>query len=415
MHEFKFRDGELYCEDVPLQRIAGEVGTPVYVYSRRTLRDHYHGLEEAFSDLPHLICYSIKANSNLAVLSILAAEGAGADIVSGGELYRALNVGIPSDKVVYAGIGKTEEEMAYALSSHILMFNVESITELAALDRVAGEQGVKARIAMRVNPDVDAKTHPYIATGLKEAKFGIGIDDALSVYEYAASLPNVEVVGVHQHIGSQITEVAPFRESLSIIGELIKRLQASGIAIRYINIGGGFGIPYRQEEVPYPRDYARELEPILKDSGCTVILEIGRMIVGNAGILMTKVLYRKSTGDKDFLVVDAAMNDLIRPSLYGSFHEITPVLNEEREEETVDVVGPVCESGDFLAKDRALPHAEPGELLAVMSAGAYAFSMSSNYNSRRRAAEVMVDSDRFGVVRKRETYDDLVRGEIIWD
>jgi len=415
MHEFKFKDGELYCENVPLQNIASQVGTPVYIYSRTTLRDHYHGLEEAFSDLPHLICYSIKANSNLAVLSTLAAEGAGADIVSGGELYRALNVGIPADKVVYAGIGKTDEEMAYALKSRILMFNVESTTELVALDRVAGEEGVKARIALRVNPDVDAETHPYIATGLKEAKFGIGIDDAMAVYEYAASLSNVEVVGVHQHIGSQITQVAPFRESLSIVGELVKRLQAKGIAVRYINIGGGFGIPYRQEEVPYPRDYARELEPILKQSGCTVILEIGRMIVGNAGILLTKVLYRKSTGDKDFLVVDAAMNDLIRPSLYGSFHEITPVLSEEREEETVDVVGPVCESGDFLARDRRMPHAEPGELLAVMSAGAYAFAMSSNYNSRRRAAEVMVDGDRFGVVRKRETYDDLVRGEIAWD
>lgn len=415
MHEFKFKDGELCCEDVPLRRVAAEVGTPTYVYSRTTLRDHYRGLEEAFSDLPHLICYSIKANSNLAVLSTLAAEGAGADIVSGGELYRALNVGIPADKVVYAGIGKTEEEMAYALNSRILMFNVESTTELAALDRVAGEMGVKARIALRVNPDVDAETHPYIATGLKEAKFGIGIDDALAVYEHAASLSNVDVVGVHQHIGSQITQVAPFRESLSIVGELVKRLQAEGIAIRYINIGGGFGIPYRQEEVPYPRDYARELEPILKQSGCTVILEIGRMIVGNAGILLTKVLYRKSTGDKDFLVVDAAMNDLIRPSLYGSFHEITPVLSEERERETVDVVGPVCESGDFLARDRELPHAEPGELLAVMSAGAYAFAMSSNYNSRRRAAEVMVEGDRFSVVRKRETYDDLVHGEIAWD
>ncbi|RJP26692.1 MAG: diaminopimelate decarboxylase [Actinobacteria bacterium] len=415
MHDFNFVNGELFCEEVPLQRIAAEAGTPVYIYSRRTLRDHYRGLKEAFSGLPHLICYSVKANSNLAVLSTLAGEGAGADIVSGGELYRALKVGMAAEKVVYAGIGKTAEEMAYALKSGILMFNVESTTELEALDRVAGEHGTKARIALRVNPDVDAQTHPYIATGLKEAKFGIGIDDALAVYEYAASLPNVEVAGVHQHIGSQITQVGPFRESLSIIGELLQRLQEKGIPVRYINIGGGFGIPYRQEDVPYPSDYARELEPILKESGCTVILEIGRMIVGNAGILLTKVLYRKSTGEKDFLVVDAAMNDLIRPSLYGSFHEITPVLQSEREDETVDVVGPVCESSDFLARDRALPHTEPGELLAVMSAGAYAFAMSSNYNSRRRAAEVMVDGDRFGVVREREAYEDLVRGERAWD
>ena len=415
MHDFRFRDGELYCEDVPLQRIAGEVGTPVYVYSRRTLRDHYRRLDEAFSGLPHLICYSTKANSNLAVLSTLAAVGAGADIVSGGELFRALKVGIPAEKIVYAGIGKTAEEMAFALRSQILMFNVESTTELSTLDRVAGEQGVKASIALRVNPDVDAGTHPYIATGLKEAKFGIGIEEALAVYEHAASLPNVEVVGVHQHIGSQITQVDPFRASLSIIGELLKRLQSSGHTIRYVNIGGGFGIPYRQEEVPHPRDYAQALEPILRESGCMVILEIGRMIVGNAGILVTQVLYRKHTGEKDFLVVDAAMNDLIRPSLYGSFHEIIPVRKTGREDETVDVVGPVCESGDFLAKERALPHSEPGELLAVMSAGAYAFTMSSNYNSRRRVAEVMVEDDRFGVVRERESYEDLVRGERTWD
>jgi diaminopimelate decarboxylase len=415
MHEFAIVDGELYCEKVPLHRIAGEAGTPVFVYSRRTLRDHFRRLDEAFSGIPHLICYSIKANSNLAVLSTLAAEGAGADIVSGGELFRALKVGIPADKIVYAGIGKTEEEMAYALRSGILMFNVESPVELATLDRVAGKLGIRAGIALRVNPDVDAETHPYIATGLKEAKFGIGMEEALSLYEHAASLPNIDIVGVHQHIGSQITQTEPFRESLSIVGELIKRLQSSGLSIKYINIGGGFGIPYQREEVPYPRDYARAIESILRESGCMVILEIGRMIVGNAGILLTRVLYRKRTGEKDFLVVDAAMNDLIRPSLYGSFHEIVPVVENGRENEMVDVVGPVCESGDFLARDRTLPRSEPGELLAVMSAGAYSFTMSSNYNSRRRAAEVMVDGDRFAVVRERETYEDLVRGERAWD
>jgi diaminopimelate decarboxylase len=414
MHEFKYLDGMLHCEDVPVQRIAEEVGTPLYVYSRRTLREHYRRLDEAFSGLEHLICYSIKANSNLAVLSSLAEQGAGADIVSGGELFRALKVGVPAQKIVYAGIGKTEDEMAYALRSNILMFNVESTTELSVLDRVAGELGTKARIALRVNPDVDADTHPYIATGLRQAKFGIDIEEAQSVYERASSLPNVEVVGMHQHIGSQITRVEPFQESLSIVGDLVKRLQASGMDIRYINIGGGFGIPYRQEEVPYPRDYAQALGPVLKESGCTVILEIGRMIVGNAGILATRVLYRKHTGEKGFLVVDAAMNDLIRPSLYGSYHEIIPAVKAEREVETVDVVGPVCESGDFLARERALPRAEPGELLAVMSAGAYAFAMSSNYNSRRRAAEVMVDGNRFVVIRERETYDDLVRGERAW-
>jgi diaminopimelate decarboxylase len=411
MHDFEFLNGEMYCEGVPLQRIAGDVGTPVYVYSRRTLRDHFRRLDEAFSTLPHLICYSVKANSNLAVVSTLAEEGAGADIVSGGELYRARKAGIDAQKIVFAGIGKTEEEMAFALRSGILMFNVESPTELAALDRVAGELGKTAKIALRVNPDVNAETHPYIATGLKEAKFGISIEEALSVYENAASLAHVEVVGVHQHIGSQIIEVEPFRESLGIIAELVAELQSKGIAIKYINIGGGFGIPYEEEEVPYPRDYAEAFDSILRDSGCTVILEIGRMIVGNAGVLLTRVLYNKHTGDKNFLVVDAAMNDLLRPSLYGSYHRIVPVKKMEREEEKVDVVGPVCESGDFLARGRELPHAEPGELMAVMSAGAYAFAMSSNYNSRRRAAEVMVDGDRFGVVRERETYEDLVRGE----
>jgi diaminopimelate decarboxylase len=415
MHEFKYLNGELYCENIPLRRIAEEVGTPVYVYSRRTLRDHYLRLDEAFSGLPRLICFSVKANSNLSVLSTLAEEGAGADIVSGGELYRALKAGIETEKIVFAGIGKTEEEMTSALRAGILMFNVESLAELEALERVAGEMGCMADIALRVNPDVDPQTHPYIATGLREAKFGIGMEDALSLYDHAASLPHINVVGVHQHIGSQITRVDPFQESLSRIGDLVGLLQNKGFGVKYINIGGGFGIPYQQEEVPCPKDYAEAIGPILKRSGCEIILEIGRMIVGNAGVLLSKVLYRKGTGEKDFLVVDAAMNDLIRPSLYGSYHEILPVHNQGRDRETVDVVGPICESGDFLAKERALPRTEPGEFLAVMSAGAYSFTMSSNYNSRRRAAEVMVDGDGYGVVRERETYDDLTRGERAWN
>lgn len=411
MHAFRYFDGILHGEEVPLTRVAEAVGTPVYVYSRRTLRDHYRRLDQAFAEVPHLICYSVKANSNLGVLSVLAGEGAGADIVSGGELYRALKAGIPPRKIVFAGIGKTVEEMAYALRSGILMFNVESEDELLLLDRVAGEMGRKADIALRVNPDVDPGTHPYIATGMKEAKFGIDMEEALAVYERAASLENVRVVGVHQHIGSQITEVGPFRDSLERTGELVGSLRGRGLDIRYINIGGGFGIPYDEEEVPYPVDYARALAPLLKERGCTVILETGRLIVGNAGVLLTRVLYRKKSGNKRFLVVDAAMNDLIRPSLYGSFHRILPVVENDREEETVDVVGPVCESGDFLARDRSMPRAEPGELLAVMSAGAYGFVMSSNYNSRRRAAEVMVDGGDFLVVRERESLDDLVRGE----
>lgn len=411
MHAFQYVDNVLHGEEVPLDRVAEEVGTPVYVYSKRTLREHYRRLDEAFAEIPHLICYSVKANSNLGVLSVLAKEGAGADIVSGGELFRALKAGIPPGKIVFAGIGKTAEEMAYALRSGILMFNVESESELLLLDSVAAEVGVRADIALRVNPDVDPATHPYIATGLREAKFGIDMEEALDVYGRAASLRHVRVVGVHQHIGSQITRVEPFRESLEKTGKLVRRLREQGMDIGYINIGGGFGIPYREEEVPYPVDYARAMAPVLREHRCTVILEIGRMIVGNAGVLLTRVLYRKHSGTKNFLVVDAAMNDLLRPSLYGSYHRILPVVNRRREEETVDVVGPVCESGDFLARDRTMPRAEPGELLAVMSAGAYGFVMSSNYNSRRRAAEVMVDGKDFLVVRERETLEDLVRGE----
>jgi diaminopimelate decarboxylase len=414
MHYFNYEDGELFCEGTPLRSIAEEVGTPVYVYSRRTLVDHYRRLDDAFSDLRHLICYSVKANSNLAVISTLASEGAGADIVSEGELRRALKAGVPAEKVVFAGVGKTEEEMASALGAGILMFNVESLDELDTLNRVAGEVGLRADIALRVNPEVDPETHPYVATGLREAKFGIAIEEALAAYERAASLSHVNVVGVHQHIGSQITQVEPFRESLARTSELVEALREKGLDIRYVNIGGGFGIPYRHEEVPYPRDYAEALGSLLAETDCEVILETGRMIVGNAGLLLTRVLYRKSSGGKTFIVVDAAMNDLIRPSLYGSFHEILPVRKKHREEETVDVVGPICESGDFLARDRRMPRAEPGELLAVMSAGAYAFSMASNYNSRRRAAEVMVEGDRYGVVRERETFEDLMRGERIW-
>jgi diaminopimelate decarboxylase len=414
MHYFNYRGNELYCEEVPLRRVADEVGTPVYVYSRRTLVEHFRRLDEAFSDLPHLICYSIKANSNLAVISTLAEEGAGADIVSGGELYRALRAGVPAEKIVFAGIGKTEAEMSSALRAGILMFNVESLMELEALDRVAGKMGMTADIALRVNPDVDPETHPYVATGLREAKFGVDMGDALALYRRASSLSHVNVVGVHQHIGSQITTVEPFRESLEKVKELVSRLQGEGIEIRYINVGGGFGIPYRREEVPHPRDYAAVLKPLLQDLGCSVILETGRLIVGNAGVLVTKVLYRKKTGEKRFLVVDAAMNDLLRPSLYGSYHEILPLRRKDGEGEEVDVVGPICESGDFLARERRIQRSEPGEYLAVMSAGAYGFTMSSNYNSRLRAAEVMVDGGRFGVVRERENYEDLVRGERIW-
>ncbi len=411
MHYFAYRDGKLFCEDVPVERIAAEVGTPFYLYSRRTLLEHYRRLDAAFSHIPHIICYSVKANSNGAVLRALCKEGAGADIVSGGELFRALRAGISPERIVFAGIGKTAEEMRFALEKGILMFNVESGQELEVLSTVASDMGLRARIALRVNPDVDPRTHPYIATGLKEAKFGMGMEEALREYRRAAELPGVEVVGVHQHIGSQITTVDPFRESLEKLRELMARLKEMGIDIRYLNMGGGFGIPYQGEDVPVPDDYAHALTPLLRETGCTVILETGRMIVGNAGVLVAKVLYRKRGGQKTFLVVDAAMNDLIRPSLYGSYHEILPAARRDGETEVVDVVGPVCETGDFLARERALPRMERGELLAVMSAGAYGFTMASNYNSRRRPAEVMVEGERFAVVREREDWQELMRGE----
>jgi diaminopimelate decarboxylase len=411
MNYFDFQGPDMYCEGVPVKDIAAEVGTPFYLYSHRTLIEHFRKVEEAFKGVPHLVCFSVKANSNRAVLEALREEGAGADIVSGGELYRALEAGIPADQVVYAGIGKTADEIRYALDSGILMFNVESGQELEAISRVAGEAGVTARIALRVNPDVDPHTHPYIATGLKSAKFGLGVEEALNEYERAASLPHLEVAGIHQHIGSQITEVGPFRESLEKVGELMGRLREKGIDIRFLNIGGGFGIPYKGEEVPVPDDYARALTPLLSSTGCKVILETGRMIVGNAGVLVSRVLYRKASEEKGFLIIDAAMNDLVRPSLYDSWHEILPVEWKDRDRETVDVVGPVCESGDFMARGRSLPRLEPGELLAIMSAGAYGFTMSSNYNSRLRVAEVMVKGDEWKVVRQRDSYADLVRGE----
>ncbi len=413
MNDFQYIDGTLCCEDVSVAEIAAQVGTPLYVYSAHTLTDHFRKLDEAFADLPHLICYSVKAASNLAILSLLADYGAGADIVSGGELHRALRAGISPESIVYAGIGKTAPEIAQALQAGVLMFNVESAEELEQIEGVAAAMGKKARVALRVNPDVDPATHPYIATGLREAKFGIPIDQALGEYRRAREFGHVEPVGVHTHIGSQIIDVGPYAEAVQKMGDLVAALRGDGFRIDYFNMGGGFGIPYQDEDVPVPADYASRVGAVLKSLECTVIWEIGRMIVGNAGILLTRVLYRKSAPEKQFIIVDAAMNDLIRPSLYGSYHEIRPVREEAGETITADVVGPICESGDFLARDREVPFFEQGELAAVMSAGAYGFSMSSNYNSRPRAAEVLVKGDRWFLVRRREDYDDLIRGEEI--
>lgn len=412
MHDFVYKNREMYCEGVPVKAIANRVGTPFYLYSSNTLVNHYRAFSNAFSGVPHLVCFALKANSNSAVLRLLASEGAGADIVSGGELFRALRSGIDPKKIVYAGVGKRRDEIEYGLEMGILMFNVESGEELLAIDKAASEMHARARIALRVNPDIDPKTHAYISTGLKKNKFGIAIEQAIEYYQTAKKLQNIEVAGVHQHIGSQITEVQPFVDAVKRLMDFIADLREIGIVIKYVNIGGGLGITYKDEMPPHPKDLAQAVGPLLKESGCTLIMEPGRAIVGNAGILVTKVLYHKKGGDRRFLVVDAGMNDLIRPSLYEAYHDIRPVEEAGRGEDgVVDVVGPICESGDFFAKERMLPQVNQGDLLAVMGAGAYGFSMSSNYNSRPRAAEVMVKGNEFFVVRERETYGDLIRGE----
>jgi diaminopimelate decarboxylase len=414
MNFFQYQGSELHAEDVPLARIAEEVGTPCYVYSLATLRRHYRVFDESFAAAPHVVCYSVKANSNLAVLAAFAREGSGFDIVSGGELYRALAAGADPGKIVFSGIGKTRDEMAYALREGILAFNVESAAELDVLDAVAAELGKRAPVALRVNPDVDPKTHPYISTGMKKSKFGIDVRTAIEEYERARSLPHLEVVGVDCHIGSQLTDVSPFRDALARVRGILLELRARGFAIRYLDLGGGLGITYDDEAPPTPKDYASALlGDGIEKLGVTLLLEPGRVLVGNAGILMTRVLYTKETETKKFVIVDGAMNDLIRPSLYGSYQKIEPVRLEERPKAVVDVVGPVCESGDFFAKDRELAAVKAGELLVVRSAGAYGFVMASNYNTRPRAAEVLVDGSDYAVVRERETLADLMHGESI--
>jgi diaminopimelate decarboxylase len=411
MHHFIYQGDELYCENVPIRKIAQEVGTPCYIYSHATLEQHFTVFDGSFRGMPHLTCYSVKANGNLAILGLFASLGGGADIVSGGELFRARQAGITADRIVYSGVGKTQAEIDYALQENILMFNIESDQELEAIDQRAAALNTKAGIALRVNPDVDPKTHPYISTGLKKNKFGIHIEQALKAYERARHLKHIEILGIDCHIGSQLIEVSPFIEALKRLKLLVNRLEQIGIKIRYLDLGGGLGIPYHEETPPHPRDYAQAIVEELGDLSCTLILEPGRVIVGNAGILLTQVLYTKKTSVKEFIIVDAGMNDLVRPSFYGSYHDIRPVEKKRREDQVVDVVGPICESSDFIARERSLPVMDPGEFLAVMSAGAYGFSMSSNYNSRTRAAEVLVRDSRYYVVRKRESWEDLIRGE----
>ena len=415
MNHFQYIADELYCEEVPVSKVAEDVGTPLYLYSHATLRHHFRVFDDAFSGMKHLTCFSIKVSSNLAILRLFALEGGGMDIVSGGELYRALKAGVEPKKIVYSGVGKQAEDLEYALKSDILMFNVESAQEILKLNEVAGRIGKKARMAIRVNPDVDPETHPYVSTGLRENKFGIDINDAFEQYITAAGMNNLKIIGVSCHIGSQLTQASPFVDALRKLKRMIKRLEEEGIHIDYLNLGGGLGITYDNEEPPHPKEYASAISEELETSDLMLILEPGRVITGNAGILVTKVLYTKFTREKTFFIVDAAMNDLIRPSLYNSYHGIQPVRMSDREKVKADIVGPICESGDFFAKEREVPFFEAGELMAIMSAGAYAFSMSSNYNSRPRACEVMVKGDRFYTIRDRETFEDLVKGEMIPD
>lgn len=415
MHHFQYKGEELYCEEVPVRFIAEKVGTPCYIYSQATLSHHFTTFDSAFADVAHLVCYSVKANSNIAILRLFASMGGGVDIVSGGELYRALKAGIAPERIVYSGVGKTVEEIDFALREKILMFNIESTQELEQINLRAEKMNVVAPISLRVNPDIDPKTHPYISTGMKENKFGISIGDAPGAYEKAKSLKNIEILGLDCHIGSQLTDVAPFVDALKRLRSLIEELMQAGVHIRYLDLGGGLGIVYDHEAPPHPHEYARAILQQLGDIDCTLIFEPGRVIVGNGGLLVTKVLYTKRTPAKNFVIVDGAMNDLIRPSLYGSYHFVQEVSKSREETEIVDVVGPICESGDFLARDRSMPMPAQGDYLAVMSAGAYGFSMSSNYNSRRRASEVMVRGGEYSVIRQRETWEDLVRLETIPD
>ncbi|SMF95308.1 diaminopimelate decarboxylase [Methylomagnum ishizawai] len=413
MDHFEYRDGELHAESVPLRAIAERFGTPCYIYSRATLERHWWAFDRAFGERPHLVCYAVKANSNLAVLNVLAKLGSGFDIVSVGELERVLAAGGDPAKVVFSGVGKREDELRRALQVGIRCFNVEVPGELDRLDRIAGELGVKAPVSLRVNPDVDAKTHPYISTGLKENKFGIDIDAARDCYRHAAGLPNLAVVGIDCHIGSQLTEVEPFIDALARVLKLAEHLREDGIAIHHLDMGGGLGIRYSDEFPPEPSDYASALSELLAGTDYEILMEPGRAIVGNAGVLLTKVEYLKSNRLKNFAIVDAAMNDLIRPALYDAYQTILPVKPSDTVPAQVyDIVGPVCETGDFLGKERELAIRE-GDLLAVRSAGAYGSSMGSNYNSRPRPPEVLVDGEQILLVRQRETLADLFRDEIL--
>jgi len=409
---FDYKEGKLHCEQVDLEEIARSIGTPAYVYSAQSILDAWRAYDEAFGDLPHLVCYAVKANSSLAVLALLAREGSGFDIVSGGELFRVLKAGGNPGRIVFSGVGKTAAEIELALQSGIRNFNCESEAELKEIDSIAGRLGVVARFSLRVNPDVDAVTHPYISTGLRDHKFGVDIGAAAAIYRSTRALSHIRASGVSCHIGSQILDYSPILEAAGKVLTLIEELQADGIAIDHVDLGGGLGISYQAtEQAPGIRDFITDLRDRIGRAGLTVMIEPGRSIVGPAGVLLTRVLNRKKTPAKEFIVVDAAMNDLIRPALYKAHHEIRPLRQDVGGTVVADVVGPVCETGDFLARDREMADVQPGEYLAVSSAGAYGFVQASNYNSRPRGAEVLVEGHEWRVIRSRETYEDLVHGE----
>jgi diaminopimelate decarboxylase len=412
MDYFNYKKKTLFAEGVDLNDLAAKYGTPLYVYSKRTFVEHFRKIKSAFSDMETLVCYSVKANSNGAILKEMAKEGAGFDIVSGGELFRALRTGVDPKKIVYAGVGKTETEIRYAIKSGILMFNVESVEELHAINNTARSMKKRADVAIRLNPDVDALTHAYVNTGKKESKFGIDINLAIGIYKSAQKLKNINIKGVDMHIGSQITTPIPFLNAVGKISQFVSELMKEGIKIEYLNIGGGLGIIYDEEKPATADVFAKAIKPYIAGFGLKLIMEPGRFIIGNAGVLLTTVTYNKKGRSKNFLIVDAGMNDLIRPALYSSFHKIVPVnVKKESKKILCDVVGPICESADFLGKDRTMPDMKSGELLCVRSTGAYGMAMSSNYNSRPRAAEVMVDASKHYLIRERESFEDLVEKE----
>lgn len=410
---FTYKNNLLHCENIDLITIANQVGTPFYVYSKKSMVDRFKDFQKAFNDIPHRIHYAVKSSSNINIIKLFCSLGAGLDVNSGGELYRALKAGANPKNILFTGVGKTEEEILFALQNDIFLFKIESFQELELLNQLAEKENKIANIAIRINPNVDPKTHPYITTGLYESKFGIAQEFAIDAFKLARSLPNIKILGIDMHIGSQITDVLAFREAIIIMNDLISQLRGIGIVIEHFDVGGGLGVQYNDEPVPDVFDYANAIKDELKKSNCKIIFEPGRYLTADSGALVTKVLYTKSNRDKNFLIVDAAVNDLMRPALYDAYHQILPVFENSRNKKIYDIVGPACETGDFFAKGREFVETNKGELISIMSAGSYGFCMSSNYNSRRRVAEVMVDNDKFFIIRKRETFEDLVKNEQI--